>query len=199
VLSEDGVEAQGSGRSIKPFHLLEGLESMPDLFVRFGGHRQAAGVTLAVDRIAEFRERLNRYAAERLSPEDLEPTLDIDGVVRFSDLTDEAAAEVLNLAPFGFGNQPPVFAAKAAEVYGPPEVFKECHLRVRLRQNGRCFRLTAWQFAERASEFDAGSMLDAAVALEDDPYSASRGYSPWRLVLKDVRRTASAGASEPAA
>lgn len=187
VLGEEGGEAQGSGRSIKPFHLLEALESMPDLFGRFGGHRQAAGLALPAERVTEFRERLNRYAAERLTPEDLEPTLDIDGVLRFNDLNDEAAAEVLELAPFGFGHPTPVFAAKGVEVAYAPELFKERHLRVRLRQNGRSLRLTGWHFAERAFEFEPGSVLDAAVTLIDDAYSAARGYAPWCLELKDVR------------
>src|ERR1019366_4282834 len=64
---EDGL-AQGSGRSIPAFHLLEALEAMPDLFVRFGGHQHAAGVTLDAARVPEFRQRLGEYAAARLSP-----------------------------------------------------------------------------------------------------------------------------------
>ncbi len=187
VLSEEGGEAHGSGRSIRAFHLLDALESMAELFTRYGGHRQAAGLGLPVARIAEFRERFNRFAAARLTPEDLLPTLDIDGVIRFSDITDEAVGEVLKLAPFGFGNPAPVFAAKGVDVYGPPETFSEKHLNVRLRQNGRSLRMKAWHFADRAFEFEPGSVLDAAVALEDDAYSASRGYSPWCVVLKDVR------------
>jgi single-stranded-DNA-specific exonuclease len=187
VLSEENGEAQGSGRSIPAFHLLEALESMSDLFSRFGGHRQAAGLGLPAGRVVELRERLNRYAAERLTPDDLEPTLEIDGVVRFSELNDESVGEVLALAPFGFGNPAPVFAVRGAEVYGPPEVFSEKHLNVRLRQNGRGMRIRAWNFAERAFEFEQGAVLDAAIALEDDAYSAARGYAPWCAVLKDVR------------
>ena len=187
VLSEEDGEAQGSGRSIPPFHLLEALESMPDLFSRFGGHRQAAGLVLPFSRLAEFRERLNRYAAQRLTPDDFQPTLELDGDVRFSELNDESVAEVLALAPFGFGNPAPVFAVRGVEVCGPPEVFSEKHLNVRLRQNGRSFRIRAWNFAERAFEFEHGSVLDAAIALEDDPHSAARGYAPWCVVLKDVR------------
>ncbi|MBS1875360.1 MAG: single-stranded-DNA-specific exonuclease RecJ [Acidobacteria bacterium] len=187
VLSEEDGEAQGSGRSIRPFHLLDALESMPDLFTRFGGHRQAVGLGLPIERIQEFRERFNRYAAERLTPEDLIPTLDVDGVVRFAELNDESAAEVLSLAPFGFGNPTPVFAVRGAEVTSPADVFSEKHLKVRMRQSGRGFRITAWNFAERAFEFEPGSVLDAAVTVVDDPYSAARGYPPWSLELKDVR------------
>ncbi len=187
VLSEEGEEAQGSGRSIRAFHLLEALESMSDLFTRFGGHRQAAGLGMPLSNLVEFRERLNRYAAERLTPEDLKPTLEMDGVLRFTDLNDESVAEVLALAPFGFGNPTPVFAVKGTEVYGPPETFSEKHLKVRLRQGGRSFRMTAWSFAERAGEFEQGAVVDAAVGLEEDPYSAARGYPPWCVVLKDAR------------
>ena len=55
---EEG-QAQGSGRGIPPFHLLDALESMPELFSRFGGHRQAAGLSLPVELVPEFRRRLN--------------------------------------------------------------------------------------------------------------------------------------------
>src|SRR5271156_4004731 len=81
VLSEEDGEAQGSGRSITPFHLLEALESMPDLFTRFGGHRQAAGVSLAAELVPEFRRRLNTYAGTRLTSADFQPQLAIDATV----------------------------------------------------------------------------------------------------------------------
>ncbi|MBL8230276.1 MAG: single-stranded-DNA-specific exonuclease RecJ, partial [Bryobacterales bacterium] len=68
VLGEEDGEAHGSGRSIAPFHLLEALESMPDLFSRFGGHRMAAGVALRAEKLEEFRARLNEYAKQRLTP-----------------------------------------------------------------------------------------------------------------------------------
>jgi single-stranded-DNA-specific exonuclease len=190
VLSEEDGLAQGSGRSIRTFHLLNALESMAELFVRFGGHRQAAGVSLPVERVPEFRERLNRYAASVLTPADLCPTLDIDGLIQFSDISHEAAMEVLQLAPFGFGNPAPVFTVPGVEVCGAPEQWNGRNLNVRLRQNGRVFRFKAWDFAERAAEFESGAVLDAAVAFEDDAYSAARGYAPWCLVLKDVRAPA---------
>ena len=63
VLSEEDGQTQGSGRSIPAFHLLDALESMPDLFTRFGGHKQAAGVSMSTELVPEFRRRLNVYAA----------------------------------------------------------------------------------------------------------------------------------------
>jgi single-stranded-DNA-specific exonuclease len=183
---EDGL-AQGSGRSIPAFHLLEAMEAMPDLFVRFGGHQYAAGVTLEAARIDEFRQRFNAYAAARLSPEDFLPRMDVDAVVELGDLADAAVQEVLALAPFGHGNPPPLVAALDVEVAGQPVVMKEKHLRVTVRQNGRALVLKAWNFAERAGEMPPGARVDITFTLEEDAYSAARGYPAWAAVLRDVR------------
>jgi single-stranded-DNA-specific exonuclease len=183
---EDGL-AQGSGRSIPAFHLLEAMETMPDLFVRFGGHQYAAGVTLDAARVDEFRQRFNAYAAARLTPEDFLPCMEVDTLVDFGDITDSGVQEVLALAPFGHGNPPPLLAALDVEVAAPPVVMKEKHLRVMMRQNGRTLRLKAWNFAGRAGEMPPGARVDIAFTLEEDPYSAARGYPAWAAVLRDVR------------
>jgi single-stranded-DNA-specific exonuclease len=183
---EDGL-AQGSGRSIPPFHLLEALESMPELFERFGGHRQAAGLTLACDKLDLFRERFNEYACARLSLEDLAPQVEIDAVLELREINDRSVAEVFSLAPFGCGNPAPLFAALEVEVAGPPAVWKEKHLRVMLRQNGRTLSLKAWNFAERASELPPGARVDVALSLEPDVYAAAQGLPGWAAVLRDFR------------
>jgi single-stranded-DNA-specific exonuclease len=183
---DDGL-AQGSGRSIPAFHLLEALESMADLFVRFGGHQHAAGVTLETARVEEFRERFNTYAATRLSPEDLQPRLAIDGVVEFREIDERSAAGLFALAPFGPGNPLPVFAALNVEVAGLPVPWNGKHLRVLLRQNGRTLALKAWNFAERAGELAAGARVDVAFSIEEDPYLG--GFS---VVVRDVRSQARA-------
>ena len=97
---EDGL-AQGSGRSIPAFHLLEALESMSDLFMRFGGHSHAAGVTLEVARIPEFRERFNAFAAARLAPDDFRPRVEIDAVVELREISERSLSDIFTLPPFG--------------------------------------------------------------------------------------------------
>jgi single-stranded-DNA-specific exonuclease len=182
----DGL-VQGSGRSIPAFHLLEALDSMPDLFVRYGGHQYAAGVTLEEARVAEFRQRFNAYAAARLGPQDLAPMVQIDAAVELREIDEQAANGVYSLAPFGHGNPQPIFAASDVEVAGPPVVFGEKHLRIVVRQNNRTLKLKAWNYAARAGEFAAGARIDVAFTLEEDPYSASRGYPGWCAVLREVR------------
>jgi single-stranded-DNA-specific exonuclease len=189
VLAEDAEQGvmQGSGRSIPAFHLLEALESMQDLLIRFGGHRQAAGLTLPVERVGEFRERLCAYAAARLAPADFVSEIEIDAPLRFAEIDDGLAGDVLAMEPFGCGNTAPIFAAFGVEVAGPPVVWRERHLQVRLRQDGRPLTLKAWGFADRAAEFAPGARLDAAFSIESDDYAAARGLPGWCAVLKDVR------------
>src|ERR1700733_838169 len=188
VLSEEDGQAQGSGRSIAPFHLLDALESMPDLFTRFGGHRQAAGVSLVAELVPEFRRRLNTYAGTRLTPADFQPQLAIDATVTLRELTSgPAIEELLGMAPFGFGNPAPVLAILGAEVAGPPVVMKEKHLRIHLRQGGRSLFPKAWNFAGRAADFVANELIDAAYSVDDDIYGQDRGFTNWAAVLRDVR------------
>ncbi len=184
--SEDGL-AQGSGRSIPAFHLLDALESMSGLFVKFGGHMHAAGVTLEAARVEEFRERFNAYAMQCLRPEDFLPTVEVDAVLELREIDDRSVESLFSLAPFGHGHEPPMFAALDVEVAAAPVIMKEKHLRVPVRQNGRTLMLKAWNLAERAAEFVPGARVDVAFQLEEDAYSASRGYPPWAAVLRDVR------------
>ncbi len=183
---ENGV-AQGSGRSIPVFHLLDALESMPDLFSKFGGHRQAAGVTLAADRVEEFRRRLGAHAATLLTPADFERELNVDAEIGGEEIHDRAVSDILRLAPFGYGNPAPVFAAREVELATPPEIRNEKHAFLRLRVSGRVLRVKAWNFAQQCAELAPGARLDVALQFEEDDYSASRGYSPWQAILKDFR------------
>ena len=148
---------------------------------------QAAGLTMACDRLDLFRERLNEFALARLSLEDLAPQVEIDALVEFREIYERSVEEELSLAPFGCGNPVPLFAALDVEVAGPPAVWKEKHLRVMLRQHGRTLALKAWNLAERAGELPAGARVDVAFTLENDAYASARGLPGWALVLRDCR------------
>jgi single-stranded-DNA-specific exonuclease len=178
----------GSGRSIPGFHLLEALETMPDLFTRFGGHRQAAGVTLRCDRVEEFRRLFSGVAERTLTPDDLRPQYTIDAEASFTELTELCVKQVLALGPFGFGNPAPVFLAAAAEVAGPFKASADGkHLTVPLRHNRRLLFSKAWNFGDRTDLFAPGAKLDVLFQVEDDPFSRKRGYGSWCVVVKDVK------------
>jgi len=189
VLSEDAEQGvlQGSARSTSRFHLLEALESMPELLIRFGGHRQAAGLTLSSDCVEDFRRRMLEYASERLTPADFVEEIEVDSVLEFDEVTDQSVADLLAMAPFGCGNPPPVFAAYGVEVAGNPVVWRERHLMLSLRQSGRTLMLKAWQSAGRAGEFTSGARLDVALSFESDEYALTRGRPGWCAILRDAR------------
>ncbi len=178
----------GSGRSIPRFHLLEALESMPELFTRFGGHRQAAGLTLPSHRLEEFRARLERFAGDRLSFEDLRQEFAVDAEASFPELTESCVRQILALGPFGFGNVSPLFLARRTEVAGPAKLLKEGkHFSVPLRHQGKLLFCKAWNFGDRAHLFHPGAKIDVLFQVEDDPSSRKRGYGSWCLSLKDAR------------
>lgn len=194
VLSDasEQVEGQrclsGSGRSIAAFHLLEALESMPSLFQRFGGHRQAAGLTLPAHCAEEFRRRFNEYATSRLTLDDLRPLHAVDALASFSELSELCIEQILGLGPFGFGNPAPTFLSEGAEIAGPPKVLKESkHFKVPVRHDGRLLFCNAWNFGSRADFFQTGQKIDLLFQIEDDPFSRKRGYGSWCLSIKDVR------------
>jgi single-stranded-DNA-specific exonuclease len=180
----------GSGRSIPTFHLLDALESMGDLFRKFGGHKQAAGLTLRADQLHEFRTRFAAFASRCLTPDDLRPTYSVDAEAAFSELTEDCISQVLSLGPFGFGNTAPIFLARDTEVAGPPKVLREGkHFSVPIRHNGRMLLCKAWNFGHRSELLTPGTRLDVLFQIEDDPGSRKRGYGSWCVVLKDVKRS----------
>jgi single-stranded-DNA-specific exonuclease len=188
--AEEGC-LSGSGRSIPAFHLLEALESMPHLFERFGGHRQAAGLTLHPGQLEEFRRRFNQFAAATLKADDFRPEYVVDAEADLSELTDGCVRDVLTLGPFGFGNPAPIFYTSQVEVAGPFKAFKGGkHLSVPLRQQRRTLFCKAWNFGDRAALFEPGAKLDVLFQLEDDPSSRKRGYGSWCVSLKDARPSA---------
>ena len=178
----------GSGRSIPGFHLLEALETMPELFCKFGGHRQAAGLTLYADQVDAFRERFAAHASERLSEDDLRPNHTVDAEAAFSELSESCIQEVMSLGPFGFGNPAPVFLARECEIAGPAKSIKDGkHFNVPLRHNGRLLFSKAWNFGDRAHQLAPGTKVDVLFQIEDDPSGRKRGYGSWSISIKDVR------------
>jgi len=189
VLSIDGDEAHGSGRSIPRFDLLGALERCGHLFVRFGGHKQAAGLTMDRARIKELRRAINDVADETLGPEDLMPRLRIDADLTFRGITASVAAGVASLAPFGAGNPQPVFAARGVEVINGPQKLKDRHLKMTLRQDGRIFRAIAWRSAERIDYLtEHRAALDVAFSLEQNQY---QGETQVELTLADLKKAES--------
>ncbi len=175
VLSTDGDTAHGSCRSIPSFNMLAALESCGELMQKFGGHKQAAGLTIDAARIRELRARINDFADGCLEPDDLRPRRWIDGALGFRSITEQVASEMGRLAPFGAGNPNPVFHASRVEVIDGPRRVKDRHLKMAFRQDGRVMRGIAWRASEReAFVAEHRGAIDLAFSLEQDVWNGER-------------------------
>ena len=148
--SQDGWK--GSGRSIPSFDLHGALGACAEHLERFGGHRAAAGLSLAEENLGAFADAFAAHADAQIEPGDLFELVKVDAVVAAQDLTLGLAEELSQLAPFGLGNPEPTLLVPATEAVAPATVGDGKHLRFRVRQHGRD--------AGTAIAFGQGSQLD---------------------------------------
>jgi single-stranded-DNA-specific exonuclease len=185
VLSIDGDLAHGSCRSIPDFDMLGALERCAELFVRFGGHKQAAGLLMETARVPEFRARINAYADDVLEPDQLRPRLRIDGPLHLKSITHDLVRGLDAMGPFGMGNPRPVFQATPVEIVDGPRSIKDRHLKMTFCQDGRRFRAIAWRAAERAEFLEkhrAG--VNLAFSLERNEF---QGETYLELSVADIK------------
>jgi single-stranded-DNA-specific exonuclease len=133
VISRDGAEAFGSGRSIRSFHLLEAIESCSTLFSRYGGHSHACGFAMPSANVADLRAKLDLFARARLTPADFDPILDLDAELDLADITPQLFQALQLMEPYGMGNPEPVFAARGVQLTAPPRIMKDKHVKLKLR------------------------------------------------------------------
>ena len=132
IISRDGDQAHGSGRSIPAFHLLNALESCGHLFSRYGGHAHAVGFSLPTASLPELCRHLDGYARERLTISDFDPLLSVDADLPLEFVTPELYQALRRMEPFGVGNPEPVFTARGVRLMAPPQVMKDKHVKLRV-------------------------------------------------------------------
>ena len=185
VLSVDGDVAHGSCRSIPDFDMLAALESCSDVFIRFGGHKQAAGLTMETARLPEFRARINAHADQVLEPDQLRPRLRIDGPLSLRSITPALMRDLDTMGPFGMANPRPVFHASGVEIVDGPRTLKERHLKMTFSQDGRRFRAIAWRAAERADFLNQNrAAVNLAFSLEKNEF---QGETYLELSVADFK------------
>jgi len=202
VISREGDEAHGSGRSIPAFHLLNAIESCRELFSRYGGHAHAVGFALPSANVEKLRQHLDAYARARLTPADFEPQLEFDRELPLGEITPELHRALVLLEPFGMENREPIFAARGVRLMGPPQAVKEKHVRLRvgtgqspattqstptIRRDSIAFKAMGWGMKESCDRLQllAGDSLDIAYSLGMNEHPEFGGLE---LTLRDVVR-----------
>ena len=173
LIAFDGDTGKGSGRSVAGCDLHAALARCAPLLEKWGGHRMAAGLTIARGRLDAFREAFNAACAEQVAVESLVPTQRVDGVVPIGDLTDELERLVRALEPTGMGNPNPVFGLEWLSLRGGLRPIGERHVRFALT-DGRAVLETVAFGARAEVERVVGAArgpLRAAVRLERDTWN----------------------------
>jgi single-stranded-DNA-specific exonuclease len=153
ALREGEAEGTASGRSIPSFDLLGGLDACASHLLRHGGHRAAAGATVARSELEAFRAAFAAHAASVLAPEDLVPVERVDAVVSGDELGQGLAEELGRLAPFGIGNPAVSLLVPAARLVDPHPMSEGKHVR---------FTVQAGGIRARAVAFNLGALPDGA-------------------------------------
>jgi len=175
---------KGSGRSIEGLSLVEALGRCEKWLEKFGGHEMAAGLTVREGNFPGFADAFREAARELLSDERLQPRLYLDHELSFSELNGDLLRWHQALQPFGSGNLQPMFFARGVEPAVAPQILKEKHLVLRLRQKG-LFRRAI--FFDGASSPLPSSPWDMAFRLSADEYE---GETRLQIQVEALRASA---------
>jgi len=186
LIAFDGEIGKGSARSIEGFDLYEALSECTGYLETFGGHQHAAGLTLSKSQIDPFKDAFEEAARNRLSDEDLTPTLHVDCEVSMSQLTAELLQGLKRMAPFGCDNRRPTFLLRNALVRGNPRRVgaDRAHLRFAVAQNGSStIDAIGFRMGDRADELASGQ-VDLVFVFEENEF---RGIRRPQMRLRDMR------------
>ena len=177
-----GEKSKASARSIDTFHLVEILGSCSEYLIKFGGHKKAAGFTVFTSKLEELKKRLIDLAEERLTEEDVTPTIEIDSRIALSDISWDLWEQLAKFEPTGASNPPPVFLASDVRVEDVKTVANDKHLKMQL------YGIEAIYFkaGNLVSSLSPSDIIDIVFQIKVDEWQSQR-----RLILKilDLRKS----------
>ena len=174
----------GSARSAGGYNIVEAIFRCADLLTEYGGHADAAGFSVPAENYDAFRTRMIDDANRLLPEENLTPRLELDAVLQPCDISLETVSALSRLAPFGSGNEAPLFMATDCRIEKAHAVGQGAHLKLSLNTGERVCDAIWWRHGERVYELFPGDRVDVAFALEANTWN---GRTKAQLVLEDMR------------
>lgn len=187
----DGV-AKGSARSVSGFNIYDALKRCEETILQFGGHKYAAGVTVELAKLDEFKEAF-RNAVRDLMSDDLKvPEIKIDAEISLAEITPRLVRLLNEFAPFGPGNMRPVFLARNLELAGAPRIVGKNHLRFKVKQNGGVIDAIGFNLGHLMSKLTPGRKdIECAFSIEENDYARHNGNGKRdtvpQLKIKDLK------------
>jgi single-stranded-DNA-specific exonuclease len=185
VLTEHEGRLTGSGRSIPGFNLYEAIAECADLLVEFGGHHQAAGLTLAPENLHLFKARFHQAVANHILPEQLIPPIEVDLKLRLNQITPKFYRILKQMAPFGPENMRPIFVSDNI-IVEDIKILKEKHLKFKARQTPESPEYTVIGFgmADYLEQLQANPKIQLCYSIEENYY---QGKTTLQLRMRDIR------------
>lgn len=183
ILTSEGDVFKGSGRSTREFDLHAGLTACSDILAGFGGHKQAAGLSISPGDLDDLRDRFHRAVADQCGPKPLDPTLMVDGELPFADIDFDLLKELEMLQPFGPGNAEPVFTSPPVRIT-QRRIFGKNHVKLTLQDgaSGIALSAKAWRQAQAFPPSMQGQRIRIAFTPKIDRY---QGTASIDLQIKD--------------
>lgn len=184
IALQDGV-GRGSARSIPPLHLVETLAEASAHLAAYGGHAMAAGLTIPAEAVDRFRQAFIAAAGARLGAEDLQPVTRVDAEIPLEAITPRLLADLDRLAPFGAGNETPVFVTRGLRAVGTRLVGGGAHLRLLVSDGARTAEAIAFRHGDRAEMLAfTQARLEVAYTIEEDRWRESPAV---QMVVADLQ------------
>lgn len=174
---------KGSGRSIPNFHLFDALLDCKDFLAGFGGHAHAAGIMIPRANIADFKEKINLLAKERLRIEDLIPAIDIDAELALAEVGEGLVWQLRSLEPYGSANQEPLFLTRNLALKGEPQVLSRYTLKFWVTDGARTYQAIGFGMASLKESLMQADGFDLVYRPEIDSWD---GHESLVLEVSDI-------------
>ncbi|GEL77483.1 single-stranded-DNA-specific exonuclease RecJ [Tenuibacillus multivorans] len=178
-------EAKGSARSIPSYDMFKNGMELRHLFLQFGGHAQAAGMTVAVDHIDDLRRALNEQADERLDEDDFQQTLEIEDEINWDEIDIEFPKQLQYLAPYGMGNAKPYFQMSHLTLREARKIgANKNHVKITALSDDERIEMVGFQLGHVADQLTPGCHIDVVGEIEVNEWN---GHRKLQMKIKDLR------------
>lgn len=186
LINESDGTSKGSGRSVEGFDLLAAIEAGAEHLTAFGGHKMAAGVTIATEKISEFAAKVEAYAKGNLNEDDTTSKLKIDAAASLGDFGKEVVYEMQMLGPFGRGNPEPIFATKGVRLVSAPRKvgINGSHLQLSITDNTASMRCIGFGMGKLEKKLLENEFFNVAYQPQINTF---KGNSNVELTLTDIQ------------
>lgn len=185
ILTESNNKLTGSARSVNGFDVYEAISECSELLDHYGGHMYAAGLTLSIEKLDDFKLKFEEAVSKRITPEQLIPMIEIDYRLKLNLINFNFFKVIKQMGPFGPKNMQPVFISEKVEVVKPVTLIKEDHIKLKVKQeNSATFEVIGFCMGSMLEKISNQKYLDICYVICENEF---RGERSLQLNLKDIR------------